>query len=129
MAVRADGPIGGEAKVRQVVRERSGGICEIFIPAVCRGRAENISHRKAVGQGGRWTTANCMDACGSGTTGCHGWVEDHWHAAHKMGLRLARSENPLDVPVLMRTAQWPFGWYTLDDYGTISASAGPATAD
>src|SRR4051794_39579681 len=108
-----------EVSTRQVVRERSGGTCEIFIPAVCRGRAENISHRKARSQGGLWTPANCMDACGSGTTGCHGWVESHWEQAHKMGLRLSRSQDPECEPVLMRTAEWPWGWYRLLDDGTI----------
>lgn len=118
-----DGPIVGEVAVRKAVRDRSGGVCEIFIPGVCRGRQENISHRKAVGQGGRWSTANCMGACGSGTTGCHGWVEGNPAEARKLGLRLLSGQHPPDVPVLMRTAEWPLGWYTLDDYGTLTFAA------
>jgi hypothetical protein len=128
MELCTDGPIVGEAAVRKVVRERSGGICEIARLGICLGRATNVSHRKSVGQGGRWSTANCMDSCGSGTTGCHGWVEHHPVAARRLGLRLTRDEHPPDVPVLMRTAEWPFGLYRLDDYGTITFVAAGSTS-
>lgn len=65
-----------------------------------------------------------MDSCGSGTTGCHGWVESHWVEANKMGLRLSRGQDPEVEAVLMRTAEWPWGWYFLNDDGTIQCRSG-----
>lgn len=122
MVVRLDGPVRGEAAVRAAVAQRSGGVCEIAIAGICRGRNENISHRKARSQGGLWSTANCMAACGSGTTGCHGWVESHPTEARQLGLRLTSRQSPLAVPALMRTAQWPLARYYLNDDGTLTCA-------
>lgn len=57
---------------RRLVRERSGGDCEVRIAGVCLGRATNWHHRRNRSRGGLWLPSNGLDVCGSGTTGCHG---------------------------------------------------------
>jgi hypothetical protein len=80
--------------VRPLVEERSHGMCEIRLPQVCQGRATNIHHRLPRGAGGTNSKANLLHLCGSGTTGCHGWVESHRKEAYELGLLLRRGENP-----------------------------------
>lgn len=43
----------------------------------CGRPAESWHHRVAEGRGGPTDPWNCVPLCGSGTTGCHGWVEHH----------------------------------------------------
>ncbi len=66
------------AKVRQLVRDRAHNMCERCHTA----EATNLHHRTPRGMGGSrqaWIDqpANLVLLCGSGTTGCHGWVESH----------------------------------------------------
>lgn len=98
-----------EKRTRLLTRERSGGLCEVCLIQ----RATNASHRKARSQGGLWSPANVVDACGSGTTGCHGWIEHNPEAARRLGLRLRRDEDPLVVPVDLAR----LGRVVLDDDG------------
>lgn len=44
-------------------------------------------------------SANLITLCGSGTTGCHGWVHNHPQEAQKHGYIVLSTQNPLDVPV------------------------------
>lgn len=74
---------------------RSGGMCEGRTPAcIAPGGAVgllprykvSIQHRRARGMGGSrlaetHTLDNLLLLCGSGTTGCHGWVENRERAA------------------------------------------------
>lgn len=95
----ADRPM-SEARCRRIVRERSGGSCEIGIPRVCLGKAHSASHRVPRSHGGEWTPANILDACGDGVRGCHGYCESHPHAAHALGRwRLWTNEDPATTPV------------------------------
>ena len=41
---------------------------------------------------------NLVLVCGSGTTGCHGWIESHRTEAYEQGW-LIRSYDDLDVPM------------------------------
>lgn len=55
-----------------------------------RGRAWSIHHRRPRGSGGTslaWVNeaANLVILCGSGTTGCHGWVEKNRRQARALG--------------------------------------------
>jgi hypothetical protein len=102
-----------ETLCRRVVAERSGGVCEIRNLIVCQGRATNMSHRKARGQGGQWTPSNILHACGSGTTGCHGWAEREREEARAYGFLIFRSDDPAQAPVLHAA----HGWVLLDDLG------------
>jgi hypothetical protein len=90
---------------RDLVYERSGGMCEIAIPGVCFGRAGNWHHRKSAGR--VWTPSNGLHLCGSGTTGCHGWVTDHPNAANDRGWLLRSRQQPrLEPAVITPQGRW-----------------------
>jgi hypothetical protein len=89
--------------VRDIVRLRAGGRCErcgvslLNVPA-------SVHHRRPRGMGGAKnldTVANLVVLCGSGTTGCHGWVESHRAEAIAQGWLVPRREarTPEEVPV------------------------------
>lgn len=52
---------------KKLVRQRSGGRCEIQTPGICTGKATECDHRIPVSQGGTHNLANLRDAC----TECH----------------------------------------------------------
>lgn len=83
--------------------ERAGNACEI-----CGVRGENIHHRKPRGMGGtkfEGGPENLLLLCGSGTTGCHGWIEANREEARMQGWLVDRHELPHRVPVAYR-GQW-----------------------
>lgn len=70
-------------------------------------------HRQRRGAGGH-VTSNLILLCGSGTTGCHGWVHSHVTMAVSRGLIVpvngrARSKF---IPIYLRGS-----WWLLDDVG------------
>lgn len=68
---------------RKIVYERSEGWCEVALRGRCFGRAGNWHHRRAAGR--IWTPANGLHVCGSGTTGCHGWITENSRLAMARG--------------------------------------------
>lgn len=78
-----------------------------------RGMSWSAHHRKPRGTGGTRDTAigrisNGIVLCGSGTTGCHGWVESHRAEASDAGLLMSRlgSDDPVNVPVRRADGSW-----------------------
>jgi hypothetical protein len=113
-----------EATGRAIVRERSGGRCELAIPNVCFGTPDTVHHRAKKGQGGTWAPSNLITACGSGTTGCHGYVEANPAWAREEGLWLFTGDGePDQVSAHMR---WEMlrGWFRLDDEGMLYFDGG-----
>lgn len=101
-----------EGQGRAVVAERSQGRCEAAIPGVCLGRAQNVHHRRNRSQGGTWSPDNLLHLCGSGTTGCHGWIGREPASASLLGLTLHRGDTAA-IPVrLLGSVNGP-GWYVL----------------
>lgn len=98
-----------ERIARKLVRERSGGLCEMCgaLPAT------NFQHRQNRSQGGQWTSANGLDVCGSGTTGCHGRIHANPATAMRKGWTVSREHDPVEVPVFLRR----FGLVLLDNEG------------
>jgi hypothetical protein len=94
-----------EREGRRIVRERSGGLCEIRLPGLCLQRVGGVHHRLPRSGGGPWCACNLLGACGSGTTGCHGWVEGHPALAYALGLKVRRGDDPCPTPALT----WPNG--------------------
>jgi hypothetical protein len=91
----SEGPI--PAALRALCVERDGNRC-----AKCSGwRAEgmNLHHRQLRSQGGKNTAANLISLCGSGTTGCHGWVHAHPAKARDLGLIVPSWMDPAETPV------------------------------
>ena len=119
---------------RTTVHERDEGRC-----LVCGGPAVNVHHRQGRGMGGRQGAARAasnaspllMSLCGSGTTGCHGWITDpprgvtadHLRA---LGYVVRRStRDPGQVPVWTWRNQW-VRLDLLDDHGHPTAVNLPA---
>lgn len=107
-----------EKDCRILVRERSGGMCEVRQKDVCRGQGESMHHRNKAGQGGEWQPSNILHVCGDGTRGCHGWIEANPASARRRGLWLFRGQNPATTPctIIFRGLS---GAYLLDDHGSI----------
>lgn len=88
----------------EVMYAIAGGVCE-----KCRGPLAGWSgasrhHRQPRGMGGSrlnvHTPAHLLVLCGSGVTGCHGWVEGNRAEAYGRGLLVRRGFDPLAVPFL-----------------------------
>lgn len=80
-----------------------------------------IHHRRPRGMGGTKQSstdeaANGIVLCGSGTQGCHGWVESNRSDAIMSGWIVMQSQEPSTVPVLLYTGMNK-GWYLLDNVG------------
>lgn len=102
---------------REQLLERSGGICEKCGQA----RATNWHHRKNASQGGEASLSNALHLCGSGTTGCHGWITGNPGGANPYGWSVRSWQNPLDEPVMYRGVA-----VLLGDDGTVNPAPRPA---
>ena len=60
--------------------------------------------------------SNILLLCGSGTTGCHGWVESNREEAYDAGLLVRMGQAPIDTPVTLF-----HGTFLLDDDGGVQA--------
>lgn len=92
------------------VWERDGGRCRNCGRTLTgqRGVDWSIHHRLPRGMGGTRTASKddpryLLLLCGSGNTGCHGWMESHRTEAYALGFLLRHTLPPTDpetVPVL-----------------------------
>ena len=64
----------------------------------------------------RHNPANIIELCGSGTTGCHGWVHKHVAEAERLGLIVPLGGDPLTAPV----CDWRGRWLRLNPDGTAT---------
>jgi hypothetical protein len=78
-------------------------------------------HRKFRSRRGGDEVSNAVLLCGSGTTGCHGWVHANPISARMVGLALESWEDPHLVPI--RHAIHGLVW--LDDRGKVSSTPPP----
>lgn len=79
----------------------------------------SFHHRKPRGMGGSRdplinSPANIILLCGSGTEGCHGWVESNRWQSYDEGLLVHRNDDPEEIPVTLR-----YGTVYLDDVGGV----------
>lgn len=94
--------------VRRLVYERDGHACARCGRTGDESGRCSLHHRRARGAGGdklgrSARPSNLLVLCGSGTTGCHGWVESHRAEAEAHGWLLRHTiADPADVPVLWR---------------------------
>ncbi len=68
---------------------------------------------------------NCLILCGTGTTGCHGWVEQHRDIARDYGYlipRLGIEVSPAGVPVKREDGTW---WRLTADGFAVQQEEGP----
>lgn len=98
-----------EKEARRLVRERSGGVCEICGEQ----KATNFQHRKPKAHAGAWSASNGLDVCGMGNAfGCHGYLHQNPDMACENGWSVKSWDDESQVPVL--TVQ---GWVFLGDEG------------
>lgn len=108
---------GPSREVREAVMKRDKWRC-VRCGRDVTSYGANFQHRKPRGMGGTRDASinkpsNGIVLCGSGTTGCHGWVETHRAESHEAGWSIPWWQDPLEVPVL-----YPDGnKYLLDDEG------------
>lgn len=119
-----------ERKARGLVYARSAidgenRQCEVRILDVCLGRGMNFQHRKNKSQGGLWLPSNGIDVCGSGTTGCHGWIHANPTAAVEKGWTVPSWADPAEVPVLLHTLHYGHDWVLLDEDGCYALAPFP----
>lgn len=93
---------GLSTKVRRQVAERDRGWCRR-----CGARGTNVQHRIGRGMGGTSrvdvsSLAALVTLCGSGTTGCHGYLTEHPEEAYATGWAIRRSSPELasEVPLV-----------------------------
>lgn len=98
---------------RQATQARFGGRC-----ARCGRDGATVHHRKPRGLGGSSdpainALANLLWVCGTGTTGCHGWIEHNRADARAAGWLVPYTVDPLLIPVRL----WDGRVVTLDNDG------------
>lgn len=99
-------------RVRQIVSQRSRGICEGCHAA----RATEMHHRLFRSRGGRDEVVNLLHLCGWGNhTGCHG-VAHSGRRGEQNGWALPSSTDPADAPE-NRPYFDGFGWWRLTPEG------------
>ena len=85
-----------ESDARDLLYLRSERVCE----RCGRRRATNAHHRRAFGR--IWTPENLLDLCGSGTTGCHGFVTcEEVALSRDYGWVVRKDWDPLWLPTLV----------------------------
>lgn len=120
------------AKVPESVRQRiidratrlneRQGVCEVQVPPEflaigswsCFYWANNIHHRVNRSVGGGHELGSLLLACGSGTTGCHGWITEHRTLARDYGWLLRSTDDIHGRRVLYRGR-----WAILTDDGQV----------
>lgn len=95
------------ARVRKIVLERAGDVCEGCGHPV----ANNLHHRKYRSRGGKHVASNLVLLCGSGTTGCHA-------RAHSANPPAGWSVNSWGNPTLIPFESF-WGPVWLDDHGGV----------
>lgn len=71
----------------------------------------SIHHRRPRMMGGSKNeelhkSANLIALCGSGTSGCHGWVESHREEARTFGYLIAKVESAEEIPFKDMNGDW-----------------------
>lgn len=81
-----------EGRCRRIVAARDDGRCQrcgLMGPV-------SMHHRLNRSQRGQWSPENIVTLCGSGTTGCHGWVTENPAEAAADGWTVLRREHGPD---------------------------------
>ncbi|MDN5916633.1 MAG: HNH endonuclease [Pseudonocardia sp.] len=100
-----------EQKARRIVRDRSGGLCEVCSSAVGR----EWHHRKNRSQGGLWSPENGLHVCSPH----HRWITEHPASSWIKGWSVRGSGDPAIAPVFMAR----YGYVLLtSDGGLIQTS-------
>lgn len=82
----------------------------------------SIHHRTPRGMGGTKLVsvnepANLVLLCGSGTTGCHGWIEHNRAEAREHGWLVPRGSDPTEIPIVDSKGR---PWLLDNDYQKVA---------
>jgi hypothetical protein len=103
---------------RRIVRQRDGYRCQMCGRSIVD-FPSSIHHRINRGSGGSAKLERpslLIRMCGTGTTGCHGWVTNEPRQAGKWGWLLPKNNPDID-PERERILLYD-GWHILTDDGT-----------
>lgn len=94
--------------VRELVSDRSGGVCELLIPMVCAGMAQVMHHRRPRGIGGtRRVDTNLPSSALHICDACHRHLETSERGVARLnGWLVSQHASPVNVPVLYRGRVW-----------------------
>lgn len=99
---------GPTVATRALVLDRAAGCCELCGRLLHDGyewlEVHSFHHRQPRGAGGTSlaevnSPANLLLLCGTGTEGCHGFIEAHRTSAEAEGWLVRRPQDPAAVPV------------------------------
>lgn len=88
-------------RVKYLVDTRDGKCC-VRCGKYLPGKAGGRHHRKMRSQARKdevHSPANLIDICGTGTTGCHGWIHSHPKEAYEQGFLVRSTFDPEKVPI------------------------------
>lgn len=111
---------------KRIALERQGWHCmrcgaNIHDPSRWPGRSGHHRQlRRAADPDVRHSPVNIVELCGSGDTGCHGWVHQHVAEAERLGLIVPLGADSRDVPVF----DWEGRWMRLNMDGTATRLTG-----
>lgn len=113
-------------ETRRRVLARDGYQCAICGHGIDTGwSGYSIHHRRMRSHGSGYDmlheAGNLLTLCGSGTTGCHGWVHAHPKRAYQLGYLVHMSDEPLSQPVYYQQ----HGWQLLGHDGTRTPAITP----
>jgi len=119
----AKGSKGVSKEVRAQVLSRAAYKCERCGIPLSQGFYYSLHHRTPRGMGGTKAErlnlpSNLVAICGSGTTGCHGFIESNRVMADDEGWLVSRYEESAEIPLFI----YGVGWRYLTDEGTYSTS-------
>lgn len=114
-----------ERRARAAVKERDKGFC-----VRCGDVGGNFDHRQNRSQGGRWVASNGQTLCGSGATGCHGWVTQNPAQAVAEGFACPGWARPAFWPAWRAdVASWVIYYDVADSKGRWWSEITESTAE
>lgn len=127
-------PKGPSDATVELVKRRDGGRCAKCGHVVTHGQRGidwSLHHRRPRGSGGTvldWVNlpANLLILCGSGVTGCHGWVETHREKARDLGYLVRLNGRLIAADIAVEHAV--LGTVLLNDDGTHRKEVRPCLA-
>lgn len=114
-----------DERTRRLVQRRDAWKCaRCGRDAGTHWSGDSIHHRRPRSHPwpGLHQPANLLLLCGSGTTGCHGWVHAHPAPAYRLGYLVHMGKDPATIPVYYRTV----GWQQLNADGTRTPAEPPS---
>jgi hypothetical protein len=102
-------------KTKNLVDLRDGNSCVRcghWLPGNPGGR-HHRKKRSQCSKAEKHQVYNVVDICGTGTTGCHGWVHSHMAESYALGYLVHGYADPREVPI----KHFRYGWCRLDVEG------------